>query len=372
MSSKVERGIYRTATGYQVKVTVKGLAWNGFVEGHENLSAARLLKAHAVTKLEKGIVPEKRTSAGANNRNLDYAFDETWKHQWEDSSKGYQKQVLTYYRCIRQFFVKELGKSRIDKIGTKDVDDFIYYLRHVKGNSDSTINNKLCVISAMFNRMERLRAIDKAPVIEWKKPDNARERYYTLEEEGHLYKLAELIDFHDTDINVMLKDFLIVLFATGMRPWEEAKNMQVKWLIKDDYGDMVVKVPAAYSKTNKDRYIPIHSNAIDAITRQSKGLDKDDALFKRLDYKWHCQRFWNETVRPAMGWGKDEVWYCIRHTFATRLCEAGANIRTVQSLMGHSNINQTAKYAKATSKARADAIGQLKLATQAATLQLAV
>ncbi len=52
-SRKVERGIYGTATGYQVKVTVKGLAWNGVVEGHENLSAARLLKPMLLPNLKK-------------------------------------------------------------------------------------------------------------------------------------------------------------------------------------------------------------------------------------------------------------------------------------------------------------------------------
>ena len=60
-----------------------------------------------------------------------------------------------------------------------------------------------------------------------------------------------------------------------------------------------------------------------------------------------------------MGWGEDEVWYGIRHTFATRLCELNISLKTVQELMGHTNINQTAQYAKATDNSKADAISKL-------------
>ena len=60
-----------------------------------------------------------------------------------------------------------------------------------------------------------------------------------------------------------------------------------------------------------------------------------------------------------MGWGEDEVWYGIRHTFATRLCELKVNLKVVQELMGHTNINQTAQYAKATDNAKFDAIDAL-------------
>jgi len=64
-----------------------------------------------------------------------------------------------------------------------------------------------------------------------------------------------------------------------------------------------------------------------------------------------------------MGWGEDEVWYGIRHTFATRLCELKTNLVVVQELMGHKNINQTAQYAKATDDAKANAIKELSAMT---------
>lgn len=355
----IETGIYRTATGYQIKVTVKGVAFNDFVKGHDSLTEARKVKALAVASLEKGLVPDKEDMEGLSNKSFDAAFEDTWKHKWRKTSEGYQKQLLMNWKGVRKFFVKERGITRIDQLTTQHVDDFIYYLSFELGNSESTINNKLCLLSAMCNRMMRIGVLQTSPVIEWQDDDKERLRYYTREEEEEIYELTDLIHFYDTAINTKLKDFIKVLFATGMRPWMEARNMQVSWVRSDMRGNTVIRIPSKYSKTNKERSVPIMGDALESLLRQSEGLDKQDVIFKGLDLKWHCQRFWHEVVRPNMGWGEEEVWYCIRHTFATRLCEAGVNLKVVQELMGHSNINQTAKYAKATDLAKADAIRQL-------------
>jgi len=211
----------------------------------------------------------------------------------------------------------------------------------------------------MFKLMFRHGVISTIPGIIWQETNGARLRYYTHDEERQLLELCDLIDFHDTDINTLLKDFTKVLFATGMRPWMEAHNIQRSWVRQDSSGNTILTVPKKFSKTNEPRSIPITGAVLEVIWRRSSGLEKDEQLFKRLDYKWHCNRFWQEVVRPNMGWGEDEVWYGIRHTFATRLCELNVNLKTVQELMGHTNINQTAQYAKATDNSKANAIGKL-------------
>ena len=139
----------------------------------------------------------------------------------------------------------------------------------------------------------------------------------------------------------------------------EARNIQRNWIRQDSSGNTVLEVPKAFSKTKKKRTIPITGEALEVLWRRGSGLERDEYLFHRLDYKWHCNRFWQEVVRPTMGWGEDEVWYGIRHTFATRLCELGVNLVIVQELMGHKNISQTAQYAKATDDAKFKAIHAL-------------
>jgi len=359
-TKQVERGIYMTATGYQIKCTVKGVPFNTFVLGHANLHKARSVLAQAKSDLHQGLSPEKQeVNSGTSTRSLQYAYDETWKHQWGAVSDDYAKKIGQYWKCITSFLVDELKLTRIDKVTAKHVDEYVHHLRDFKGNSGSTINNKLGVLSAMFKLMQRHGVIVSSPEIKWQETAGARLRYYTHDEEQQLLELCDLIDFHDTEINTLLQDFTKVLFATGMRPWMEAHNIQRSWIRQDSSGNTILTVPKRFSKTNKERSIPITGAALEVIWRRSSGLEKDERLFNRLDYKWHCNRFWQEVVRPNMGWGEDEVWYGIRHTFATRLCELNINLKTVQELMGHTNINQTAQYAKATDNSKADAIGKL-------------
>lgn len=359
-TKQVERGIYMTASGYQIKVTVKGVPFNTFVLGHDNLHKARSVLAQARSDLHQGLSPEKQqASSGTSTRSLQYAYDETWKHQWSSVSNDYAKKVGQYWKCITSFLVDDLKLTRIDKVTAKHVDEYVHHLRDFKGNSGSTINNKLGVLSAMFKLMQRHGVISGSPEIKWQETAGARLRYYTHDEEQQLLELCDLISFQDTDINTLLQDFTKVLFATGMRPWMEAHNIQRSWIRQDSSGNTILTVPKKFSKTNKARSIPITGAALEVIWRRSSGLEKDDRLFARLDYKWHCNRFWQEVVRPNMGWGEDEVWYGIRHTFATRLCELNISLKTVQELMGHTNINQTAQYAKATDNSKADAISKL-------------
>lgn len=365
-TKQVERGIYMTASGYQIKCTVKGVPFNTFVLGHDNLHKARSVLAQAKSDMHQGLSPEKQqANSGTSTRSLQYAYDETWKHQWSSVSDDYATKVGQYWKCITSFLVDDLKLTRIDKVTAKHVDEYVYHLSDFKGNSGSTINNKLGVLSAMFKLMHRHGVISIIPKIKWQETNGPRLRYYTHDEEQKLLELCDLIHFYDshssinTDINTLLKDFTKVLFATGMRPWMEAHNIQRKWIRQDSSGNTILTVPKKFSKTNKERSIPITGAALEVIWRRSSGLEKDERLFARLDYRWHCKRFWKEVVRPNMGWGDDEVWYGIRHTFATRLCELNVNLKTVQELMGHTNINQTAQYAKATDDAKADAILKL-------------
>jgi integrase len=173
-------------------------------------------------------------------------------------------------------------------------------------------------------------------------------------EEDMLLELARTFYFTDNyrvrtePVNHLMHDFIILLFDTGMRPWCEAHNIRGSWLTYDDEGLPLIRIPKAFTKTKKSRDIPMTGRVFRMLEKRCKGQDPDFRLFSKLMYKWHIGRFWNEVVRPTMGWGPDEVWYGMRHTFATRLVEVGTDIRVVQALLGHRNITQTARYAKVT------------------------
>lgn len=340
--------IYETKTGWQIKVQRNGHRFVDFVLGLDLKSEALAIEAQAVADMARGLRPVGGQLRHGTSLTLQLAYDETWEHQWKYESKSYQTKVVQYWNAIDQFFLKQRKVKRLEDVDTMMIDDYICHLRD-KGNKPKTINNKLTCLSSMMKHMTHTGRLKHAPIIQWEKiGDNSRLRYYSPLEESQIMDLAGDMDFHCSTINDLLKDFLVVLFDTGMRPWREAHNLHCKWITSDINGFPVIRIPKEFSKTKKSRDIPMTERVKQILQTRSDGQVGDFKMFAKLDYKWHCTRFWNELVRPVMKWEGDEVWYGCRHTFATRLIERGIDIRIVQALLGHSNISQTSKYAKVT------------------------
>jgi integrase len=61
-----------------------------------------------------------------------------------------------------------------------------------------------------------------------------------------------------------------------------------------------------------------------------------------------AQRYWFDKTKPAMGLAAEDAFviHACRHTCATRLVEAGVNLRVIQRWLGHKNLATTARYAK--------------------------
>jgi site-specific recombinase XerD len=136
-----------------------------------------------------------------------------------------------------------------------------------------------------------------------------------------------------------LPEFQIAL-NTGMRPSEQYDVMQDR---VDLFGR---RVAVPMSKNGKARYIPLNAEALAAFkvlaqrSPNGSGPVFNNSKGERLKGYKH---WFNQAVREA---GLvDFTWYCLRHTFASRLVMAGVDIRTVAELMGHKTIQMTMRYA---------------------------
>jgi integrase/recombinase XerC len=353
--------IYKTATGWQIKVMRDGHRFVDFVKGLDLHAEAVAIEAQAIADMARGLRPVGGQLRHGTSLTLQLAYDETWEHKWAYQSNDYQTKVVQYWKSIEQFFIKQEKAHRLEDVDTMMIDSYIRHLRN-KGNKPKTINNKLTCLSSMLKHMAHTGRLKHPPIIQWESiGDNSRMRYYSPVEEQNLIGLADDMDFHCSSINDLLKDFIIVLFDTGMRPWREAHSFHCGWIQHDVNGSPVIRIPKAYSKTKKARDIPMTDRVKSILMKRSQWQKADHQPFAKLDYKWHCTRFWNELVRPVMNWEGDEVWYGMRHTFATRLVEADVNLKIVQQLMGHSNITQTARYAKVTDSALQSGITALQM-----------
>lgn len=103
--------------------------------------------------------------------------------------------------------------------------------------------------------------------------------------------------------------------------------------------------------------IPLNDNLIRLIGQPNNPADRNECIFK-LPTKWVCQSVLKHWVKCA-GINKHITWHCARHSFAVNILNAGANIKTVSSLLGHSSLKHTEKYTRAIDALKQDAINSL-------------
>ena len=136
-----------------------------------------------------------------------------------------------------------------------------------------------------------------------------------------------------------MPEFEIAL-NTGMRPSEQYKFV---W-DRVDFERRLITIPK--SKNGKTRHIGLNPLALAAFERlRPRTVSGRGSVFVNMKGKrLHGYKHWFEDAVAEAGI-RDFTWYCLRHTFASRLVMAGVDLRTVAELMGHKTIQMTMRYA---------------------------
>jgi site-specific recombinase XerD len=157
-------------------------------------------------------------------------------------------------------------------------------------------------------------------------------------------EVARLIDaarppFHRT--------LLMALYATGLRRAELAR-LKVSDV---DSKRMVIHVRGG--KGRKDRDVMLSPKLLEALREHWRGLQRKPSAWLFPGNRWHSSDtpittkvVWNACKEAAQraGLQKDVHPHTLRHCFATHLLEAGADLRTIQILLGHRDLKETTIY----------------------------
>lgn len=239
------------------------------------------------------------------------------------------------------------------KISARDASrtTVVAYLLHLQkqGRTTATIARRLAALKSFYQFLvqERLLADDPTADLESPKQQKKLPRVLTVKEvEVLLNQPRTLLPSGRRD-----KAMLEILYATGIR---------VSELVSLDVEDVNLNLGyvRCLGKGNKERIVPIGSAAIRAVSsyleraREELLRDADErALFvnhqgKRLTR----QGFWKIIKRYAReaGINKPITPHTLRHSFATHLLENGADLRSVQELLGHADISTTQIYTHVT------------------------
>lgn len=168
-------------------------------------------------------------------------------------------------------------------------------------------------------------------------------------EDSDIEKLFEAIEHKRSHKGCIVRDALMVGLAlkTGMRRAELA-NLEPK----DIHPDFLV---VREGKNQKDRVIPLANSVNARLHNFIKGMSPDEKVFK---LKAACIA--NKIRQFAKKAGlKDFHTHSMRHKFATDLLDRGVNIRQVQELLGHENVNTTMRYTFVSQQGLRNAIDML-------------
>jgi integrase len=250
-----------------------------------------------------------------------------------------------------QDVVDALGSSTApSSVTPAGVDSMIAGFRSQK-LSDSTINRKLAALSKMLKYGERLGLVSKTIHIERLKEGQHRVRYLRLDEESGL--LAHLRDQGEESF----RDFIILLVDTGVR-FDEGLSITWGWT-----ADGLIQVQG---KGGDNRAIPQSPRVKEMLEKRRKACPAgEEEVFWDVGY-WPAQHKW-QAVRKALGKEKDTqfVLHMCRHTFCSRLAQAGVPIQTIQRLAGHKTLAMTLRYAHLCPANFVDAIAKLPVPPEA-------
>ncbi|MFH1339133.1 MAG: site-specific tyrosine recombinase XerD [Candidatus Omnitrophota bacterium] len=254
--------------------------------------------------------------------------------------------IVSYRRDLEDYldYLRGQKVNSLDKADRSRISDFMYGLKKLGLNANS-IARKLAAIKSFYRFLVREKILKQDPTSLMESPKLWRKIPDTLS----LQEVENLIAQPDLRKKGGIRDraILELLYATGMRV-SELTQLKIQDVNLD------VGFVRCLGKGNKERIVPLGRKAIEWLSKYIKNerpyfLKKasTEALFlTRLHKRISRQSIWKMFKRYARRARirKEIHPHILRHSFATHLLERGADLRSVQEMLGHSDISTTQIY----------------------------
>ncbi len=269
----------------------------------------------------------------------------TERHYSELTKKAYEEDINEFTD-----FLSATGEPSYKSVSLQDVRIFLGELSE-RELSRNTISRKISSLRAFYQFLLKNEVVTENPFsyIHLKKKTLRLPRFFYEKEIDALFEAVKgerTLDFRNEAL-------LEILYGTGIR-LSECKNIQMKD-IDFDLGVVLIR-----GKGNKERYVPFGHYAAAAIQEY---LEKGRSVLMKKYQKEHDFLFVNQYGVPISSSGIEYVLnqiikkssltskihpHMLRHSFATHLLNNGADMRTVQELLGHASLSSTQIYAHVT------------------------
>ena len=267
--------------------------------------------------------------------------------------KGVTSNTIIAYRKDLNLFTSWCLNNKINfiEIQKKDINFYIHFLKEKNLNS-SSVNRKLSVIKSFYDYLNQIGLVNsnELKIIGTQKSQKNLPKLLSEKEILHLIDKSGKIYIENPIKNIMYlrtQVILEILYSTGLRI-SELLNIKINQVanIKDKL--------YINGKGNKQRLVIFNQNALDllknwiAIMVKNK-KNKNSYLFENFDNTnvISRQQIYKDLKKLALKTNTELEKlspHSVRHSFASHMLNRGADLRSIQKLLGHSDISTTEIY----------------------------
>ena len=255
----------------------------------------------------------------------------------DNTLQSYKRDIIQYQNYIEE------NQINYTKVSKEDIKTYLNYLKKV-GKKSSTISRNLASIRSFYQFLIRNRKIKNDPTEDVQSPKVEKRipSVLTAQEVELLLEQPKDVDLKGTRDKAMLE----FAYATGMRV-TEIINLNIE-NVNIEEGYVICRTGA------KQRNIPLGSLSLSALKEYIEDArpiliknEREKALFVNVNGKrltrqgfWKIVKYYKEQAHIT----KDITPHVLRHSFATHLLQNGADLKAIQTMLGHSDISSTQVY----------------------------
>ena len=272
---------------------------------------------------------------------LEHKIDDFCKYLLID--KKYSNNTILSYRQDLMKYSKFNKNKKLDNINKNDIKKYIEYLKKQNLN-DKSVSRNISSVRAFYKFLLVEKYITNNPIRDVKMPKTRKSLPKTLS-----------MDEIDTLLNIELTDnysyrnkaILELMYATGLRA-SEVINLKLSDI------DLKMALIRTIGKGNKERIIPIGDYAYDSLAEYISKYrltlikkENNDYLFLNNHGKKLTRQGLFKIIKKIASEKNiktDFSPHTLRHSFASHLLQNGADLITIQELLGHSDISTTQIY----------------------------
>lgn len=256
-----------------------------------------------------------------------------------------QNSIFSYNEDLKKYFNYLDGKriKEPSKITTKDISDFLFVMR--SSISVSSISRVLSTVKSFhkFLVREKITSLNPAEFIETPRIDKKIPSFLNFEEVNRMLKAPNLKNHQGIRDRAILE----LMYATGLRVSE------ISFLKMSDLNSELGFVKCK-GKGSKERIVPlgkIANNFVQKYINEARPRLAGKKVSQYIFLAQGARRLSRQSIWKMIkknvhlaGIKKHTSPHTLRHSFATHLLERGADLRSVQEMLGHSSITTTQIY----------------------------